>query len=131
MSKDKKLWPRHYRIMMFANCLSFASVLLTLVRSKKVARNIAFSIFQGLVIRATATKYNHWGDEQKEVPVQKRPVHGQAYPEALEAMLALSRAVQKTGLAPQLIDLVNYRVSQLNGCAYCLDMHSKDLRARG
>jgi AhpD family alkylhydroperoxidase len=35
------------------------------------------------------------------------------------------------GLSPQLIDLVNYRVSQLNGCAFCLDMHSKDLRARG
>jgi AhpD family alkylhydroperoxidase len=35
------------------------------------------------------------------------------------------------GLPPQLIDLVNYRVSQLNGCAFCLDMHSKDLRARG
>ena len=59
--------------------------------------------------------------------MKKRPVHSKAYPEALEAMLALSKA----GLAPQLIDLVNYRVSQLNGCAYCLDMHSKDLRARG
>jgi AhpD family alkylhydroperoxidase len=46
-------------------------------------------------------------------------------------MLALSQAVEKTGLPPQLIDLVDYRVSQLNGCAYCLDMHSKDLRARG
>jgi AhpD family alkylhydroperoxidase len=45
--------------------------------------------------------------------------------------LALSQAVEKTGLAPQLIDLVNFRVSQLNGCAFCLDMHSKDLRARG
>src|SRR5262249_277058 len=71
------------------------------------------------------------GDRQKEVPMQKRPLHSKAYPEALEAMLALSQAVQKTGLAPQLIALVNYRVSQLNGCAYCLDMHSKDLRARG
>jgi AhpD family alkylhydroperoxidase len=46
-------------------------------------------------------------------------------------MLALSQAVEKTGLAPQLIDLVDYRVSQLSGCAFCLDMHSKDLRARG
>jgi len=46
-------------------------------------------------------------------------------------MLALAKAVEKTGLPMQLIDLVNYRVSQINGCAYCLDMHSKDLRARG
>lgn len=46
-------------------------------------------------------------------------------------MLALSQAVEKTGLASELVDLVNYRVSQLNGCAFCLDMHAKDLRARG
>jgi len=46
-------------------------------------------------------------------------------------MLALSTVVQKSGLAPGLVDLVNYRVSQINGCAFCLDMHSKDLRARG
>ncbi|HLN97050.1 MAG TPA: carboxymuconolactone decarboxylase family protein [Pyrinomonadaceae bacterium] len=63
--------------------------------------------------------------------MQKRFQYGKAYPEAYKAMLALSQAVEKTGLAPQLIDLVNYRVSQLNGCAFCLDMHSKDLRARG
>jgi AhpD family alkylhydroperoxidase len=53
-----------------------------------------------------------------------------AYPDAYKAMLTLSQAVAKTGLSPQLIDLVNYRVSQLNGSAFCLDMHSKDLRAR-
>jgi AhpD family alkylhydroperoxidase len=71
------------------------------------------------------------GREQEEVSMQKRLRYGQAYPDAYKAMLALSQAVEKTGLAPQLIDLVNYRVSQLNGCAFCLDMHSKDLRARG
>jgi AhpD family alkylhydroperoxidase len=63
--------------------------------------------------------------------MQERFQYSKAYPEAFKAMLALSQAVEKTGLTPQLIDLVNYRVSQLNGCAYCLDMHSKDLRARG
>jgi AhpD family alkylhydroperoxidase len=46
-------------------------------------------------------------------------------------MLALSETVKKSGLPPQLIDLIDFRVSQLNGCAFCLDMHSKDLRARG
>jgi AhpD family alkylhydroperoxidase len=49
----------------------------------------------------------------------------------MNAMLALAKAVEKTGLPPQLIELIDYRVSQINGCAYCLDMHSKDLRARG
>jgi AhpD family alkylhydroperoxidase len=63
--------------------------------------------------------------------MQERLRYGKAYPDAYKAMLALSQAVEKTGLALQLIDLVNYRVSQLNGCAFCLDMHSKDLRARG
>lgn len=63
--------------------------------------------------------------------MQERLKFGKAYPDAYGAMVALSQAVEKTGLAPQLIDLVNYRVSQLNGCAFCLDMHAKDLRARG
>jgi AhpD family alkylhydroperoxidase len=49
----------------------------------------------------------------------------------MKAMLALTQAVEKTGLPPQLIELLDYRVSQINGCAYCLDMHSKDLPARG
>ena len=63
--------------------------------------------------------------------MQERFRPDKAYPDAYKAMLALSQAVEKTGLSPQLTDLVNYRVSQLNGCAFCLDMHSKDLRARG
>jgi AhpD family alkylhydroperoxidase len=52
-------------------------------------------------------------------------------PDVLQGMLALQTVIQKSGLAPGLVDLVNQRVSQINGCAFCLDMHSKDLRARG
>jgi AhpD family alkylhydroperoxidase len=63
--------------------------------------------------------------------MQERIRYAQAYPDAMKAMLALVQAVEKTGLPPQLIELLDYRVSQLNGCAYCLDMHSKDLRAGG
>jgi AhpD family alkylhydroperoxidase len=63
--------------------------------------------------------------------MQERLRYSKVYPDAYRAMLALTEAVAKTRLPPQLIDLVNYRVSQLNGCAFCLDMHSKDLRARG
>lgn len=63
--------------------------------------------------------------------MQERLRYGQAYPDAYKAMLVLSQAVERTGLDARLIDLVNYRVSQLNGCAFCLDMHSKDLRAKG
>lgn len=54
-----------------------------------------------------------------------------AFPEGLEAMLGLERAVRGSGLEPSLLELVKLRASQINGCAYCLDMHSKDARARG
>ena len=52
-------------------------------------------------------------------------------PEAMRAMLGLQEAVDASGLEPELLELVKMRASQLNGCAYCLDMHSKDARARG
>ncbi len=50
---------------------------------------------------------------------------------ALKAMLGLSAHLSKSGLEKPLLELVDFRVSQINGCAYCLDMHSKDLRAGG
>ncbi len=50
---------------------------------------------------------------------------------ALKAMLGLSAHLAKSGLEKALLALVDFRVSQINGCAYCLDMHSKDLRAAG
>jgi AhpD family alkylhydroperoxidase len=52
-------------------------------------------------------------------------------PEVFRAMLALESAVKATGLESSLLDLVRLRASQINGCAYCIDMHSKDLRAEG
>jgi len=54
-----------------------------------------------------------------------------AFPDGFDAMLELERAVRKSGLEPLLLELVKLRSSQLNGCAYCLDMHSKDALARG
>ena len=54
-----------------------------------------------------------------------------SFPQGLEAMLGLERAVHESTLEPQLLELVKMRASQLNGCAYCLDMHSKDARAAG
>jgi AhpD family alkylhydroperoxidase len=43
----------------------------------------------------------------------------------------VSEHVRKSGLEPGLVDLVMLRVSQINGCAFCVDMHDKDLRAAG
>ena len=50
---------------------------------------------------------------------------------ALKAMLGLEAYLAKSGPERSLLELVYFRVSQINGCAYCLDMHSKDLRAAG
>jgi len=52
-------------------------------------------------------------------------------PGVIHAMLGLERQVQKAGLDTTLLDLVRMRASQINGCACCLDIHSKDARANG
>jgi AhpD family alkylhydroperoxidase len=51
--------------------------------------------------------------------------------DALKPLFALAGYVRSSGLEPSLIELVLMRASQLNGCAFCMDMHSKDARAAG
>ena len=46
-------------------------------------------------------------------------------------MFGAGKYLAKSSIEPSLRELINMRVSQINGCAYCLDMHSKDLRAVG
>ena len=57
--------------------------------------------------------------------------HARAAPRALQAMLGLQAFVNDSGLEHSLLELVKMRASQINGCAYCLDMHFKDARAAG
>ena len=57
--------------------------------------------------------------------------YNKAAPEVMKAMLGLESQVHKSGLENSLLNLVKLRASQINGCAYCIDMHSKDARARG
>lgn len=52
-------------------------------------------------------------------------------PGAAQAMYSLQNYVNECGLEASLLELVKTRASQLNGCAYCLDMHTKDARANG
>src|SRR5262245_43769537 len=52
-------------------------------------------------------------------------------PGAVKAMLGLEGYVRSSGLELSLLDLIKTRASQINGCAYCIDMHTKDARARG
>jgi len=52
-------------------------------------------------------------------------------PDVVKAMFSLGKQLDRSGLEKSLLDLIYFRVSQINGCAFCLDMHSKDLRAAG
>lgn len=66
-----------------------------------------------------------------ESTIKRRLDYGKAAPGIYEAMDALDRYLGSCGLDESLLHLVRLRASQLNGCAYCLDMHWKDLRALG
>src|SRR5690606_13161102 len=52
-------------------------------------------------------------------------------PKAIQAMMQLQKYVNGSSLEHSLLSLVKMRASQINGCAYCIDMHSKDARAEG
>ncbi|GLY70568.1 carboxymuconolactone decarboxylase family protein [Amycolatopsis taiwanensis] len=56
---------------------------------------------------------------------------GKAWPEGKAPLLALNAAIADSGLDRGLVDLINIRASQINQCAFCLDIHTKDARAAG
>ena len=60
-----------------------------------------------------------------------RIVFRAAMPEAVGAMLGLQKVVDESVLDPKLLELIKVRASQINGCAYCLDIHTKDAIAIG
>ena len=55
----------------------------------------------------------------------------QTAPGVMKAMMALQNEVAQSGLDPSLVGLVEIRASQINGCAFCLHMHTRDARAAG
>ena len=57
--------------------------------------------------------------------------YAHAFPEGVHAMTQLERTISASGLEESLLNLVKTRASQMNGCAYCIDMHTKDARAAG
>lgn len=63
--------------------------------------------------------------------MQPRIDYGQASPKGLAAMLGMEHHVHASGLDPTLIELVKLRASLINGCAYCVDMHTKVARSFG
>ena len=54
-----------------------------------------------------------------------------ASPDAIKALIALEAAVIKLGLEAPLMELIKLRTSQINGCAFCVDMHTSDARKKG
>jgi AhpD family alkylhydroperoxidase len=63
--------------------------------------------------------------------LEQRLNYAKAALDAYKAMLGLEQYLQQCGLEQSLLHLVKLRASQINGCAFCLDMHWKDLRAIG
>ena len=63
--------------------------------------------------------------------MEERLNYAKAAPRAYRGLLAWHTAVEASDLELSLLELVRMRASQINGCAYCLDMHSKDARAAG
>jgi len=69
--------------------------------------------------------------DEREPIMDERINYGKLAPEGIRALGGLETYLRDSGLGPGLLDLLKTRASQLNGCAYCLDMHTKDARARG
>jgi AhpD family alkylhydroperoxidase len=63
--------------------------------------------------------------------MEERIDYTRAAPEGYRAMLGLEHYVRHCGLESSLLELVRLRASQINGCAFCVDMHTKDARAGG
>src|SRR5450759_2232111 len=57
--------------------------------------------------------------------------YSKSAPEGIEILHELESYIKKAGLEPDLVELIKLRASQINGCAYCIDMHTKDARSRG
>jgi AhpD family alkylhydroperoxidase len=70
-------------------------------------------------------------DNQGKTAMKPRMNYYQAAPDTLNALIALEKQIQASGLEQSLIELVKTRASQINGCAYCINMHTADARKNG
>lgn len=78
---------------------------------------------------STVTTTEH--KTEKTAAPRQRIRYVRVAPEAIQALRGLETYVRNSGLEPELLELVRLRASQLNGCGYCIDMHTKDARVRG
>src|SRR3954454_6375089 len=86
-----------------------------------------------MTLRVNPPTFNNWPQvcAQGEIVMQPRLDYSKAAPGSVQAMYKLEKFVEESGLERRLLELVKTRVSQINGCAFCIDMHTKDARALG
>ena len=83
-------------------------------------------------MRASKKWRKFWRSEESLFNfMEARLDYAKTAPDGLRAMFGLERYARHSGLEPALLELIKMRASQINGCAFCLDMHSKDARAAG
>jgi AhpD family alkylhydroperoxidase len=63
--------------------------------------------------------------------MDRRLDYQKVLPEGMRVIYALNRYSEQSGLEPKLLKLIKVRASQINGCAYCIDMHTKEARSGG
>src|SRR6478735_4306785 len=68
---------------------------------------------------------------RKDTVVTNRINYAKVSPEGFKALGGVYVSIQKSGLPKELVDLIYLRISQINGCAYCIDRHSRDLLKSG
>src|SRR5882762_2839496 len=71
------------------------------------------------------------GPFERRTTMKPRMNFYQAAPDTIKALSALEAQIQASGLEKSLIELVKTRASQINGCAYCINMHTADARKQG
>jgi AhpD family alkylhydroperoxidase len=91
----------------------------------------SLAILLPLIVKSGYKKHTIANEKGEGQPMQPRFDYSKIAPETYRAMLGLEKTINDSGLDAILLDLLRLRVSQINGCAYCIDMHAKDLRARG
>lgn len=82
---------------------------------------------ESILIHAAGAVHN----KTREKKMTQRLDHNAATPAGMKALGGVYGHIMQCGLAKQLVDLVYLRVSQINGCAFCIDMHSRDLVKEG
>src|SRR5207245_10890892 len=80
---------------------------------------------------AAPTRIIHVKPRKRRTTMKPRMNFYQAAPDTIKALSALETQVQSSGLEQSLIELVKTRASQINGCAFCINMHTQDARKHG